>query len=124
MCHQITDDEKISRTLFEIRSGVCGMHGRIVTVHVDPADIDEAVEVYEASVVPAAKSQAGFHGAMLFVDHATGRGVSVTFWESEELMMQGQGSQYYSDQIAKFAALLTRAPEQHGYELVTREIAF
>lgn len=94
------------------------MHGRIVSVQVKPEDLGKAVGVYRDSVIPAAKEQKGFHDALLFTDSATGRAVSITIWETEEDLLAGQASGYYQEQIAKFAELMIRTPEQEGYELV------
>lgn len=94
------------------------MHGRIVSVQVEPENLKKAVEIYCNSVVPAAKDQKGFHDALLFTDSASGKVVSITVWETEEDLMAGQSSGFYQDQIAKFAELLIRAPDQDGYELV------
>ena len=94
------------------------MHGRIVSVQVKPEDLGKAVGVYRDSVIPAAKEQKGFHDALLFTDSATGRAVSITIWETEEDLLAGQSSSYYQEQIAKFAELMIRTPDQEGFELV------
>ncbi|MCH8062344.1 MAG: antibiotic biosynthesis monooxygenase [Chloroflexi bacterium] len=93
------------------------MHGRIVSVQVKPEDLGKAVGVYRDSVIPAAKEQKGFHDALLFTDSATGRAVSITIWETEEDLLAGQASGYYQEQIAKFAELMIRTPDQEGFEL-------
>ena len=94
------------------------MHGRIVSVQVEPEDLGKAIEIYRDSVIPAAKEQRGFHDALLFTDSATGRAVSITIWETEGDLLAGQASGYYQEQIAKFAELMIRIPEQEGFELV------
>ncbi len=94
------------------------MHGRIVSVQMEPEDLGKAVGIYRDSVIPAAKQQKGFHDALLFTDSATGRAVSITIWETKEDLLAGQASGYYQEQIAKFAELMTRTPEQEGFELV------
>lgn len=93
------------------------MHGRIVSVQVKPEDLDKAVGIYRESVIPAAKEQRGFHEALLFTDFTTGRAVSITIWETEEDLLAGQYSGYYQEQIAKFAELMIRTPDQAGFEL-------
>ncbi len=94
------------------------MHGRIVSVQMEPEDLGKAVEIYRESVIPAAKDQRGFHDALLFTDSLTGRAVSITIWETEEDLLAGQTSGFYQEQIAKFAELMVRTPEQKGFELV------
>ena len=94
------------------------MHGRIVSVQMEPEDLGKAVDIYRESVIPAAKEQKGFHDALLFTDSETGRAVSITIWETEEDLLAGQTSGFYQEQIAKFAELMTRTPNQEGFELV------
>jgi heme-degrading monooxygenase HmoA len=94
------------------------MHGRIVSVQVEPEDLEKAVGIYCDSVIPAAQEQKGFHDALLLTDSATGRAVSITIWETEEDLLAGQASGYYQEQIAKFAELMIRTPDQEGFELV------
>ena len=93
------------------------MHGRVVSVQVEPAKLGEAAELYRDSVVPAAQQQPGFRGAMLLTDSESGNAISVTFWDTEEHLVRGQESGFYQDQIAKFAEYLVRLPDQQGYEL-------
>ena len=94
------------------------MHGRIVSVQMEPEDLGKAVGIYCESVIPAAKEQKGFHDALLFTDSETGRAVSITIWETEEDLLAGQSSGFYQEQIAKFAELMIRTPDQEGFELV------
>ncbi len=93
------------------------MHGRVVTVQVEPKDLDDAISLYRDSVMPAAQEQKGFKGALLFTDSDTGKGLSITLWDSEDDLVKGQESGFYQEQIAKFAELLIRTPDQIGYEL-------
>ena len=93
------------------------MHGRIVSVQVEPENLGKAVDIYRESVIPAAKEQKGFHDALLFTDSVTGKAVSITIWDTEEELLAGQASGYYQEQIAKFAELMIRTPDQEGFEL-------
>ena len=93
------------------------MHGRIVSVQVDSDKLKMVTDVYVESVVPAAEQQAGFRGALLFTDEATGKAVSITLWDSEEDLMKGQQSGYYREQIGKFTDYFVRTPEQVGYQV-------
>ncbi len=93
------------------------MYGRVVSVKVEPEKLKEAVGIYRDSVVPAAENQNGFRGALLLTDPESGEAISVTLWNSEEDLIQGQESGYYQEQLAKFADYLIRIPEQQGYEV-------
>ena len=93
------------------------MHARVVTVQIQPGKIDEAIGIYGDSVVPAAKQQQGFKGALLLTDPDMGKGISVTLWEAEADMTAGEASGYYQQQIAKFGAVFGAPPVQEHYEV-------
>jgi pentatricopeptide repeat protein len=56
----------------------------LVTMHAQAGKLDEVVKVYHESMLPAAKQHKGFLDARLFIDRATGKGISVVRWQSEE----------------------------------------
>ncbi len=93
------------------------MYARIVTVHARTDKLDEVIAIYRDSIVPAAKQQKGFIGARLFIDRASGKGVSVTRWQSKEELEAGEASGYYQEQIAKIAPMLTEPPTREIYEI-------
>ena len=59
------------------------MYSRIVTVQVNPDKTDEAIAIFQDSVIPAAKQQKGFISLMMLMDRSSGKGMSVGVWESE-----------------------------------------
>jgi heme-degrading monooxygenase HmoA len=67
--------------------------------------------------MPVSKQQQGFKGAFLLTDPNTGKGVSITFWETEADMRAGEASGYYQEQIAKFAQVFAGPPTREGYEV-------
>jgi len=54
------------------------MHVRAVTVQIQPGKMQEAIDVYKDSVVPAAKAQKAFQGAYLMPAASSGKGLSIT----------------------------------------------
>jgi hypothetical protein len=93
------------------------VYARIVTVHVQADKIDELIAVYRDSVVPAIKGQKGFLGARLFTDRATGKGISVTRWQTNEALEDG----LYQAQLTKLAPFLTQPPERQMFEISVDE---
>ena len=93
------------------------MRARVVMVRTQPGKADETANLYRDSVVPAAKQQQGFKGALLLVDPDTGKGLSVTMWEDEATMERGEDSGYYKEQLAKFSGLFTEPPRAEHYEV-------
>ncbi len=81
--------------------------------------IDEAIKIYKENVVPAAKSQKGFRGIYLLTDRKTGKGISMSLWDSEDDAIANQQSGYYQEQVGKFKDVdfFTAPPVREGYEV-------
>lgn len=92
------------------------MHARVVDLRVRPMDTKEVVRIYRDSVMPAAREQPGFKGALLLTD-STGIGLSITLWETEEDREAGEASGYYKEQIKKFADHLIETPVRKHYDV-------
>ncbi len=93
------------------------MYARVTTVQTQPGKTEEAIRIYRDSVVPAAKQQHGFNGLFLLTDPNTGKGLSITLWETEADLRAGETSGYYQEQIAKFAQVFAGPPTREGYEV-------
>ena len=98
------------------------MYARMTRSRVDLDTVDEAVGIVESSILPAAREQPGYRGYVHLVDRATGEGVSLTLWASEEDMRAGETGSYYRDQIAKVRALLAEEPDVRGYEVAVHDV--
>ena len=96
------------------------MFARFTIVQVNVDKIDEVIKIYEDSVVPAAKSQNGYRSATLFADRKTGKGYSISIWDSEEDAITNEQSGYYKEQVGKFAEFMTAPPIQEGYEVTVQ----
>jgi heme-degrading monooxygenase HmoA len=99
------------------------VHARVVNLRVRPVDTKEMIRIYRDSVMPAARRQRGFEGAVLLTDPETGIGISITMWETEADREAGEASGYYKEQIGKFADLLTETPVRKHYEVSALEPA-
>ena len=97
------------------------MYARVVNVKIRPGRLDKTIEMYNNSVVPAAKEQKGFKGAYLLTDWNNNSGVSVSFWASKEDMHTGESSGYYQEQVNKFAELFSEPPISNHYEVTVRQ---
>ena len=91
------------------------MFARVITVHAQPGKIDEAATVYRDSIIPAAKKQKGFKDAMLLTDPVTGKGISVTLWETEADQKASEASGYVAQQLGKLAAVLAGPPARESF---------
>jgi len=81
------------------------MHARVILGKVKLNKQDEAINIYQESVVPAAKKQKGFVSMNLLTDSDTNKFISITFWETENDMIASESSGYLQEQLGKIAAL-------------------
>ncbi len=93
------------------------MFARLTIVQVKLDKMDETIKIFEDSVVPAAKSQKGSRGAYLLTDRKTGKGISISLWDSEEDAVANEQSGYYKEQVGRFQDFFTAPPTQEGYEV-------
>ena len=94
------------------------MFARVTTLHFRTEDIEEAIRIYSESVVPAAKSQAGFKRILFFLDRETGMGHAITLWEKQEDAIANEKSLYYQEQLTKFLPFYKKPPVKGGFEVV------
>jgi heme-degrading monooxygenase HmoA len=93
------------------------VHARVVDLRMRPVETKEMVRVYRDEVVPAAREQDGFRGAMLLTDPETGIGISITLWETAGEREAAIDGGFYDEKIEKFAALLSETPVRRHYDV-------
>ena|SRR6185369_3878933 len=93
------------------------MYARTLVIQIQPNKLDEAVQLFQESVVPFAQQEQGFVSIMLLTDPSTGIGMSVSLWESEAALKANEASGYFQAQLAKFASLFTAPPVRAVYEV-------
>ena len=91
------------------------MQAMVVDLRMRPVDSKEMVRVYRDEVVPMAREQKGFKGALLLTDPETGVGISITLWDIDRHAGEIEG--FYDEKIEKFATLLTETPIRKHYDL-------
>ena len=66
------------------------MYARVATFESDPSKVDDAIAMVRAEVA-SPDTPAGLEGAkmLMLVDRATGKGVGITLFDSEEAMRRG-----------------------------------
>jgi heme-degrading monooxygenase HmoA len=60
------------------------MYARVISSQLISGKTDDAVSVWGDKVAPAIKQAKGFKGAYLVGDRETGKGVTITLWETKE----------------------------------------
>lgn len=93
------------------------MKARVVSVQVRPGKTDEAITIYRDSVVPVMKQQKGFKGVFMLTDPDTNKGFSITLWETEADMANGEASGYFKEQLNKFGAVFGAPPISGHYDV-------
>lgn len=97
------------------------MYARVTTIQIQPGKTEEGIQIFQDSVVLAARQQQGFKGALLLTDQNTNKGYAITFWETEADMKAGESSGYYQAQLAKVASIVAAPPTQESYEVSVKE---
>jgi heme-degrading monooxygenase HmoA len=93
------------------------MFARVTIVQIKLDRLDEATQLVAESVLPAARTQKGFNGSYLLTDRATGKGLYIGFWETEDDAIANEKSGYYQEQLSKFKDLFAGPPVREGYEV-------
>jgi heme-degrading monooxygenase HmoA len=96
------------------------MYARVSIAQTQPGKLDEVTRIHRDSVLPAAKQQKGFKGLYVLGDPKTGKGLSITLWDSEADMTAGETSGFYQQQVAKFKDVLSGAPVREAYEVTVK----
>ena len=93
------------------------MHARVVSMETLPMNVGEAVRIYQDRVLPAAREQEGFRGALMLTDQDTGEGLSISLWDSEEDMHASEASGFYHRKLNELDALFISTPVRKHYEV-------
>lgn len=96
------------------------MFARLTIVQAQIDKIDEVEKVFKEGIIPVAKEQKGARGLYLLTDRKTGKGIALSFWDSEEDAVANEQSGYYQEQVGKVAAFFTSAPVREGYEVAVQ----
>jgi heme-degrading monooxygenase HmoA len=90
---------------------------RATWVKVDPARVDQGIDMFKATVLPALEELEGLCSASLLVDRASGRAVSSAAYDSREAM---ERHQHQLDELRASASRDADAQvlDEHDFELV------
>jgi len=80
--------------------------------------VDQAVELFRESVLPALHEQDGFEGTYVLVS-PEGKALVLTFWADEEAAAVGMagGRSFYSEQVEKFVTIYRAPPGREQYDV-------
>ena len=83
------------------------MWARFGAIQIQPGRMDEFVQIFRESMVPAVRAQKGFKGVLVLADRETNKAIGMSLWESEpdaRAVETSPGS--FSSQIDKAASLI------------------
>jgi heme-degrading monooxygenase HmoA len=84
---------------------------------------DDAVRVFEESVLPALHGEEGYEGCYVLLSDE-GKMLVLSFWESDEAARATRVSGFYQAQIEKFSDLVVyrHAPGREAYRVAVAEM--
>jgi heme-degrading monooxygenase HmoA len=100
------------------------MIARVTTADIDTVrtSVDDAVDVFRESVLPALHDQSGYEGSYVLLS-PEGKALVLTFWETAEDADAGLAGarSFYAEQVAKFATVYRSPPGRDSYDVVVAE---
>jgi heme-degrading monooxygenase HmoA len=96
---------------------IIAMYVRVTVDPIKPDKIARAIKVEEESILPAARNEKGFKGLYFFTNSQTGKGLTISLWESEADMKAAEQSGYYREQIAKILPFMAGPAIKEHYEV-------
>ena len=97
------------------------MFARVTVVQGSPDKIEAGVESFNNQVLPAVKGVEGYRAAFLLVDRATGKGMGITLWETEDARRKG-GEAVDQARSATIAAMGGSVPPVDEFEVVASDM--
>jgi hypothetical protein len=105
----------------DVQKGRISMYARVVTGLYQPGKLDEGLQIFRDSTVPAARQQPGFRGALGLVDRNTGKAIAIALRETAADIQATESSGYLQEQFAKIVPLLAETPTVEVYEVSIQE---
>jgi hypothetical protein len=101
------------------------MHARVTLFEIDTlrTSLDEALELFRQRVLPRLRRQLGCEG-VIALDTPEGKGMLISFWNSEAAASASIETGFYDEQIAEFTMFLRQPPGREHYEVVHQELGF
>jgi heme-degrading monooxygenase HmoA len=94
------------------------MYARVISSQLLPGKTDDAVSVWRDKVAPTIKQAKGFKGAYLVGDRETGKGITITLWETKEDADALNAA--LPQTLALFDGLFAAQPSLETYEVLVQ----
>ena len=86
------------------------MYASLVTGVVKPDKIDEASGIYRDRIIPLAREYPGFIGVYALTDRASGHGLTIALYETEDAARRVETSGQFREAVAAFGEVLAGPP--------------
>ncbi len=97
------------------------MYARVMTAIAQQGKLDECNKMIRDSILPGIKKQKGFKGAFFLTNHDTGKGISITLWNTEADSNLSFNSDGARDKMSKLLPLLVGQATMELYEVSLQE---
>lgn len=94
------------------------MSARVTRVQGSAAKVDQGIRHFEEKTLPASNKLAGFKGTFLLIDRTSGKGIAVTFYQSEKALQASEQPVSQLREQARPAFDITGDPIVDTYEVV------
>jgi heme-degrading monooxygenase HmoA len=98
------------------------MYARVTIDPIQPGKIGQAIKVERDSILRAARVEKGFKGLYFLTSRETGKGMTISLWNTESDMKAAESSGYYGEQLAKLLPLVSGPPVRDYYEVSIHEV--
>ncbi len=97
------------------------MFARVTTGTGSPERIDETVRIYQEQMVPTLRQQQGFQNAIFVADRSSGKGISITLWDSEEAARAAEAQAQQMRAQARESMQIRETPTVELYEVAVAD---
>lgn len=92
------------------------MYARLINSQLLSGKTDDAISIWRDKVAPTIKQAKGFKGAYLAGDRGTGKGVTITLWETKEDADAMNAA--LPQTLALFDGIFASQPSLESYEVL------
>jgi hypothetical protein len=94
------------------------MYARTTFAQFQPGASSEAMSILLDVMLPSARVQQGFKGALILGDAEHDRGVVITLWESETALLASSAPEEILEDVDRLSELMTERSSQHTYKVL------
>ena len=99
------------------------MYARVTLLEIDTVRVDmgDALAMYEETVVPELRSQAGYAGAIVMTT-PEGKGLIVSLWDTADAADARATNGFYTATLERFMVMFRSPPGRERYEVVFTDL--